>query len=899
MPGDSLAEYRKKRDFSKTAEPDGTQAPAAAGPLRFMVHKHDATRLHYDLRLELDGVMKSWAVPKGPSAATGEKRFATQTEDHPLSYASYEGVIAKGQYGAGPSLIWDAGTFAPDEKITPPFADRDKSESEFRKGLANGKIGVTFRGKKLKGSYALVQMKTKGEWLLLKHKDTAADPAEDILDDEASVATGYTLDDLRAGAIAHTEGTDWSFSPATISGAREAPLARVEPMLASATPLPRSGDYIFEPKLDGVRIIATLANGEVELRSRNGIDVTRAYPGIVAALKAQPAAAAVFDGEIVAIDPTGRPSFELLQQRMNLTDPTQVAQAERTIPTVLYVFDILHLDGYDLTRAPLRSRREVLARIVLPLAQFTQVFAIPAPADEAFDIAVAAGFEGIVAKRADSPYEPGKRSAAWLKRKWIDNDVFFVGGFTPGTGHRGTSFGGLVIGELVDGRLEYRGKVGSGFTDRLVRSLRSRLEELKQASSPFSSPTPDDRQATWVRPEIAIKVDYANRTAAGLLRAPIFKGEASPDPSPQVRADARRRVESHEPPALDSGGVAEQLRASKEKALLRGDGWQLAVTNLDKVLWPDSAGAGHTKRDVLVYAARIWPTVERHLRDRPLTLLRFPNGIHGKKFYQKHWEAELPPFVETLVMYSDGEGGDQRFLLCNNLPTLLWLCQLADIEWHAQLARIDGEPEAADLPRTFTGSSENLDRSVLNFPDFILFDLDPYIYAGHEKKGDEPQPNETAFARTSDVALSLKATLDSLGLSSFVKTSGATGLHIYVPVLRQLDYSVIRAAANTVCASLLAQRPNDVTMEWDTRKRTGKVFLDANQNARHKNLAVAYSPRAKPGATVSMPLRWDEVGKVRTSDFTLDTVPQLVEQRGDPWAHILTAKQDLHKLLGL
>lgn len=899
MPGDSLAEYRKKRDFSKTSEPDGSQSAAAAGPLRFMVHMHAATRLHYDLRLELGGVMKSWAVPKGPSAATGEKRFATQTEDHPLSYASYEGVIAKGQYGAGPSLIWDAGTFAPDEKITPPFADREKSEAEFRKGLANGKVGVTFRGKKLKGSYALVQMKNNGEWLLLKHKDAASDPAEDILDDDASVATGYTLDDLRAGAVAHTEGADWSFSPGTLSGARPGAITRIEPMLASATPIPRTGAYIFEPKLDGVRIIASVENGEVELRSRNGVDVTRAYPGVVAALKSQPVTSAVFDGEIVAIDPNGRPSFELLQQRMNLTDATQVAQAERTIPTVFYVFDLLHLDGFDLAKAPLSARREVLSRVVLPLAQFTQVFAIPASASEAFDIAVAAGFEGIVAKREDSLYEPGKRSAAWLKRKFIDNDVFFVGGFTPGTGHRGTSFGGLVIGELVDGRLEYRGKVGSGFTDKLVRSLRARFESLTQVESPFSGPTPDDRQATWVRPEIAIKVDYANRTAAGLLRAPIFKGEASSDPSPEVRVQAAARVAEHEPTAFDTGAIVQQLTSAREKALLKGDGWQLAVTNLDKILWPDAAGGGHTKRDVLVYAARIWPTVERHVRDRPLTLLRFPNGIHGKKFYQKHWDPELPPFVETLVMYSDGEGGDQRFLLCNNLPTLLWLCQLADIEWHAQLARIDGEPEATSLPRTFTGSSENLDRSLLNYPDFILFDLDPYIYAGHEKKGDEPQPNEAGFAQTSDVALSLKATLDSLGLSSFVKTSGATGLHIYVPILRQLDYSVIRAAANTVCAALLAQRPNDVTMEWDTRKRTGKVFLDANQNARHKNLAVAYSPRAKPGAPVSMPLRWDEVGKVKAADFTLDSVPSLATERGDAWAHILGAKQDLHKLLGL
>lgn len=894
MPGDALAEYRKKRDFSKTLEPDGASPAPAAGPLRFGVHKHAASRLHYDLRLELDGVLKCWAIPKGPSAAIGEKRFATQTEDHPLDYASFEGVIPKGQYGAGPSLIWDAGTFAPDEKITPPFTDRALAEAELRKGIANGKVGVTLRGKKLKGSYALVRMKDGNEWLLLKHKDAAANPAADILEDEASVATGFTLDDLRAGASLRAGEVDWSYSPAVLAGAKQASIAPVEPMLASATPIPRHGDYIFEPKLDGVRIIATVRDGTIELRSRNGIDVTVAYPGIVAALRAQPVTTAVFDTEIVAIDPAGRPSFELLQQRMNLTDPVQVAQAERTIPTVMYAFDILHLDGWDLTRVPLRARREVLARVVLPVSQFLPVFAIPASADEAFAIAVGAGFEGIMAKRADSLYEPGRRSAAWLKRKAVDNDVFLVGGFTPGAGHRNMSFGGLLIGEMVDGTLEYRGKVGSGFTDREVRALRARLDSLATDASPFSAPTPDDRTATWVRPELAIRVEYANRTKQQMLRAPIFKGEAGP----QALSVALALVAEEANGDTDVESVAAQITAAGAKAVLRGDGWQLPVTNLDKVLWP-APGGGSSKRDVLLYAARIWPVIERHIRARPLTLLRFPNGIDGKKFYQKHWDAELPPFVETVVMYADGEGGDRRFLLCNNLPTLLWLCQLADIEWHAQLARVSGLPDATHLPASFGGSAENLDRSLLNYPDFILFDLDPYIYAGNEKKGEEPQPNEAAFLRTSDVALSLKGILDSLGLESFIKTSGATGLHIYVPVLRQLDYSVIRAAANTICSALLAQRPDDVTMEWDTRKRTGKVFLDANQNARHKNLACAYSPRAKPGAPVSMPLRWDEVGRVRASDFTLETAPALVAERGDAWAHILSAKQDLHKILGL
>lgn len=895
MPGDSLSEYRRKRDFAKTAEPDGSAAREAEGPLRFMVHKHHARALHYDLRLELDGVMKSFAVPRGPSATTGEKRFATPTEDHPLDYASFEGLIGSGQYGAGPSLIWDAGTFAPDEKITPPFADRDFAQAEFRKGLENGKVGITFRGKKLKGSWALVRMKTNKEWLLLKHKDAASDPVDELTDDGASVATGYTLDDLREGAIAGTLDTDWSFSPAVLEGSRAAELVRIEPMLASATPIPGTGDWIFEPKLDGIRVVITIAGDHLELRTRGGMDVTATYPGIVAALRQQPVSSAVFDGEIVAITPEGRPSFELLQQRMNLHDPTQIATAERTIPTVLYLFDVMYLDGYDLTKVVLRDRKEVLARVVLPVPQLQETFAIPAEAGDAYRFAIDAGFEGLMAKRADSRYEPGKRSASWLKRKGTDTETFVVGGFTPGTGHRGTSFGGLVIGEWVDGALEYRGKVGSGFTDRDVRSLRSALDGLVTKTSPFAGPTQDDKTATWVQPAICIEVEYANRTAANLLRAPIFKGVAAGAAS-VLEVSPR---EASAPTHAASEAVVEQLRNAKGKALLRGSGWELAVTNLDKVLWPDAAGGGHSKRDLLIYAATIWPWVERHVRDRPMTLLRFPNGIHGKKFYQKHWDAGPPPFVETIVMYSDGEGGDQRFLLCNNLPTLLWLCQLADIEWHAHLARVTSGADAGQLPRTFVGSTENLEQSVLNYPDFILFDLDPYIYAGHEKKGDEPQPNELAFAQTSDVACSLREILDSLGLTSFVKTSGATGLHIYVPIVRNLQYSVVRAAANTVCMEILSRRGNDVTMEWDTKKRTGKVFLDANQNARHKNLAVAYSPRAKPGAPVSMPLRWDQVGKVKAADFTLDSVPPLVAEHGDPWAGIFEAKQDLHNILGL
>lgn len=894
MAADSLDEYRRKRDFGRTAEPDGKTAEDGAGPLRFVVHKHAASHLHYDLRLELDGVLKCWALPKGPSADPRERRFAARTEDHPLSYAGFEGVIPKGQYGAGPSLIWDAGTFSPDDKGRLFWDDRVGAEDQLRREIAAGKVSVTFRGKKLKGSWALVRTKDDGsQWLLLKHRDAAAREPDALLDDEASVASGLTLDDLRAGATPPV-APDWSFSPAVLPDAKPGPAARVEPMLATAAPIPSVRGLSYEPKLDGIRVLAYLDRGNVEMRSRGGHDITAGYPSIAVALRHEPVSTATLDGEIVAIGPDGKPSFELLQQRMNLQDPAAIAAADRDIPTVLFVFDIVHLDGYDLTRVALRERREVLSRVLLPIPHISQVTTIPAEQDDAFEAAVTAGFEGIIAKRDDSRYEAGRRSTAWLKRKALDRDVFVVGGWTAGTGHRAGSFGGLVLGEWVDGQLKYRGKVGTGFTDADVASLRVQLDAAGSPDSPFAGPTPDDRAARWVEPTLRIMVEYLNRTTAGVLRAPVFKGLVDESGNITWARPAPRQVG----PA--AGDVAGQLDRLRQRGALDGPGWSIPVTNLDKVLWPASDGVpGYTKRDLLRYAAAIFPSLQPHVADRPLTLLRFPEGIDGPRFYQKHWETQLPPFVETLEIYSEGEDKDQRFLLCNNLPTLLWLCQVADIEWHAMLSRVIAGPDGAELPATFTGSAARLEASMLNYPDFMLFDLDPYIYAGTEKAGDEPQPNEPAFARTAEVALYLKEILDSLGLTAFIKTSGATGLHLYVPLIRQFDFGVVRAAANTICLELVSRRPKDVTMEWSTSRRGGKVFLDANQNARHKNLAVAYSPRAKPGATVSMPLRWREVGVRSPRDFTMATVPGLVARNGDAWRDIFRAKQDLHALLGM
>ena len=892
-----LSDYDRKRDFAATPEPPPAPPGDGAGPLTFVVHKHSARRLHYDLRLELDGVLVCWAVPRGPSLDPAQRRLAVHVEDHPLEYQGFEGVIPADHYGAGPSQIWDAGTFSPDEGGPTWFDNRERAQGELRAGLAAGKISVTLRGSKLKGSWALVHTKpATNEWLLLKHRDEAARAEPDVLDQDRSVATGLTVEELRSRGSETSPPRPASGSPARTAGATPAPLTMLTPMLALAAPIPqREAGWSYEPKLDGLRALASIDHGSVTLRSRGGHDITMQYPEVAASLARQPMSACLLDGEIVAVNAAGHPSFELLQQRMNLQDRERIRAAAQAIRVVFFVFDVLHLDGYDLVGATLADRRACLDRALVPSGHVAPVATIDADAEAAFHLAVEAGFEGIVAKRDASRYEPGRRSDSWLKRKALDRDTFVVAGFTAGTGAREATFGGLLIGQPdADGKLVYRGRVGGGFTEPELLRVQGELQIRLTESSPFATATPDDRTATWVRPGLRIVVEYAGITSAGVLRSPVFKGFAG-EAAVEVHRQPEPGASRPDPPYQ---ALLDHLEHPAKRLTLEGNGWALPLTNLDKVLWPSTSDwPAITKRDLLRYAVLASSYALPHLRDRPLTLLRFPNGIAGKQFYQRHWEQDSPDFVERVTVFSEVEKRDRQVLLCNNLPTLLWLCQVADIEWHASLARIDPKPDALALPTSFTGSADAVDASVLNHPDFLLFDLDPYIYAGTERKGDEPQPNRGAFDRTCEVARALKRLLDSLGLVSFPKTSGATGVHIYVPVRRTLDYSVIRAASTTICAELAAQLPKDVTLEWVTERRTGKVFLDANQNARHKSLAAPYSPRAKPGGPVSLPQTWDELGRTYPGEVSLLDPDWL--SRPDPWHRIMETKSDIEAILGL
>ena len=922
---DALLRYRKKRDFTKTPEPESGAPPAAADDLTFVVQQHRATRMHWDFRLEVDGVLVSWAVPKGPSLNPKDKRMAAFVEDHPFDYGGFEGVIPKQNYGAGEVIVWDNGAYSPDEGGVCSWGDKAAGSARMSAEIAAGKVSFTLRGAKLKGSWTLVRT-ARGDgkdWLLIKHRDEHAS-TRDVLEDDRSVISGLTLRDLQDGRMPSMAAARGG---APHPAAKEAPFPdakTLRPMLPTLVErgFSRPG-WIFEAKMDGVRTLAFLRDGAVELRSRRGIAATAQYPEVVEAVASQSMRSAVFDGEIVAMGEHGVPDFQEIQTRINLSNSREIERVAAETPVYYYVFDLLYLDGYDLTKVPLIERKALLARALTPTPHLHYVDHVRDDGETMHASARELGFEGIVAKRADSAYEPDTRSRSWLKVKDVNEQEFVVGGYTEGEGSRKKTFGGLLIGYYdIDGGLRFASSVGSGLTDAALGRIAAKLKELETDDAPFINPpsTAGGRwnaggaaSCLWVRPELVAQVKFASWTRDGGLRAPVFLGmrddidpktvrrEEPAAQSVDVIVEASGPAPAERSIAAIAASVVGQLdSAAKDNMTLDIDGAQIKVTNLSKVFWPATETApARTKRELIRYYALVAPYLVPHLRDRPLTLTRYPNGIEAGSFYQKHWSQQYPREfrVDRVRLYSSRAEGDQEYIVCNNIQTLIWLAQLADIEMHASMARISPEPDAHDVPLTFAGSEENLQRSLLNYPDYLVFDLDPYIYAGSEKKGEEPALNRRAFEKTREIAFSLRDVLRQLRLSSFVKTTGKTGLHIYVPVLRQYTYGEIRAAADAVGRHMLQMHPNDLTMEWATEKRAGKIFFDHNQNARNKTLAAQYSLRPSPNAGASAPITWEELKTAYPTDFDIDTVPARLAKTGDLWANILASKQDLRALI--
>ncbi len=894
----SLDRYSAKRSFSRTPEPPPKVAGRRQGPLLFVVQKHAARRLHYDFRLELDGVLKSWAVPKGPSLDPADKRMAVEVEDHPFDYASFEGVIPEKQYGAGNVIVWDCGAYSPDEGAAYAFADREVAQTRLRAGLEAGKLSFFLCGEKLKGSFTLVKTRTADQWLLIKHKDRFAQP-NDVLARHLSVLSGASLDDL-----------DPAHPPVRLEAARLAPFGPSERFPVHLTPmLAESGDgartaagWRYEPKLDGYRVIAFVNGGEVRLQSRRGLDLTPCFPEIAAALAAHPAGQLILDGEIVALGADGRPSFNALQNRAQLKSAAEIAAAQRTSPVVLVCFDLLHFAGLNLRSAPYRDRRRYLCQCLLPGAHLQLVHASD-DAEQLYAASLQLGFEGVVGKRLDSPYREGRRSGDWRKLKATESGEFLIGGYTRGNGAR-EPLGALLLGYREGNELRYAGHVGSGLDDDNIAALLERTSKLKRADSPFAERPPLHRPTTWLTPRLVAEVSYSEWTPGGALRAPVFlRLRDDIDPRSVRRPRGRADTAAHATTG-DSAAVAqvlEQLENPAKSIHLQVGGARIGLSNLDRIYWP-AAGPGApavTKRDFLRYLVRIGRFMLPHLADRPLTMIRMPEGIRGERFFQKHWSHSLPEFVESVTVFSEHKDEQHRYLLANNLPTLLWLGQVGTLEFHVWHSRAQLSPEARGAKTDYASSLAALESSILNYPDYLVFDIDPYIYSGQEAPGAEPELNKRGFAGGKRVAFWLRSLLKEMSLEAIVKTSGKTGLHVFVPVLRTVNFDEARQICEMVGRHLMREHPKDITMEWAVQKRTGKIFIDYNMNVRGKTLNVAYSPRGVPGAPVSMPLTWEELEAAQPMDFTINNVPARLEKTGDRWHDVLESKQSLTKAFGV
>ncbi len=884
-----------------------------AGPLLFVVQKHAARRLHYDFRLELDGVLKSWAVPKGPSLDPADKRMAVQVEDHPFDYASFEGVIPEKQYGAGNVIVWDCGAYSPDEGAEYAFADREAAQARLRTGLDAGKLSFFLCGEKLKGSFTLVRTRTAEQWLLIKHKDRFAQ-VNDVLARHLSVLSGASLDAL-----------DPARPPVRLQASRLAPFGPHEAFPTQLRPmLAESGDgahtaagWRYEPKLDGYRVIAFVKDGQVRLQSRRGLDLTSCFPEIGAALATHPARDLVLDGEIVALGADGRPSFNALQNRAQLKSAADIAAAQRTSPVVLVCFDLLHFAGLNLRNAPYRDRRRYLCQCLLPGPHLQLVHASD-DAEQLYTASLQLGFEGIVGKRLESPYREGRRSADWLKLKATESGEFLIGGYTRGKGAR-EPLGALLLGYREGSELRYAGHVGSGLDDAKIAALIGRARKLERAGSPFAERPPLHRPTTWLTPRLVAEVSYSEWTPAGALRAPVFlRLRDDIDPRtvrrPPGRADpsaagtARGAVVATASPAGATGSepvvvaqVLEQLENPAKSVHLEVDGARIGLSNLDRIYWPATGprAPAITKRDFLRYLTRVGRFMLPHLIDRPLTMIRMPEGIQGERFFQKHWSHSLPEFVQSVTVFSEHKDEQHRYLLANNLPTLLWLGQVGTLEFHVWHSRAQLAPEAHGARTDYSSSLAALESSILNYPDYLVFDIDPYIYSGKEAPGAEPELNRRGFAGGKRVAFWLRALLKQMSLEAIVKTSGKTGLHLFVPIARTVTFDEARQICEMVGRHLMREHPQDITMEWAVQKRTGKIFIDYNMNVRGKTLNVAYSPRGVPGAPVSMPLTWEELEAAQPMDFTINNVPARLEKTGDRWHDVLESKQSLTKAFGV
>jgi len=849
-----LRSYGAKRDFAATPEPQPGATASEGSHERFVIQEHHARRLHWDLRLERDGVLSSWALPKGLPEAPGENRFAAATEDHPIEYLAFEGEIPRGQYGAGTMTVWDTGTY-------------ECLKWEPRK------VEVALHGKRVQGRYALFpigQGDAPKDWLIHR-MDPPADPSREPM----------------------PEG--------------------IVPMLARPGELPRPEDgWAYEIKWDGVRALAYCQPGELRLESRNLLDITAKYPELSELSRALGSRSAILDGEIVAFGADGRPSFSALQQRMQLSGAAQARRRMKDTPVTYVIFDLLWLEGHSLMEQPYSARRELLADL-RPVGSSLQVpDYLVGHGHELLQAVGEQGLEGVVAKRLASTYQPGRRTGDWLKIKRTGRQEFVVGGWLPGKGTRSRQVGALLLGvHDADGSLRYVGRVGSGFSERELGRLAALLEPLARERSPFAGAGPP-RGAFFCEPRLVVEVSFTEWTPDARLRHPVYLGlredkaanevvredapargttakavtrgaAARPAKAPKAKAKTPKSQTARTPKAKTKALQANtpKAKAKRPKAKAQGpvtpgsglgleytrsgaplahvEGHELKLSNLDKVLYPETA---FVKGGLIDYYVAAAPVLLPHLAGRPLTVTRWPDGVDGKSFFQKQAPAHRPGWVATATVPTERKQID--YVLAEDLATLVWLANLAAIELHTPLARA----------------------AAMQQPTAMVFDLDP---------GDPATVIECCR-----VALTLQGTFERLGLRSFAKTSGSKGLQVYVPINRpDASYQQTKAFARTVAELLEQSEPDLVVSRMTKSRRAGKVLIDWSQNDARKTTVCVYSMRATERPGVSTPLEWGEVsgaldsGEAARLAFTPEQVLERIGRLGDLFAEVLSLVQAL------
>ncbi|MGN7885923.1 DNA ligase D [Dyadobacter endophyticus] len=902
----SLTKYNEKRTFDKTPEPKGGKADNSE--LIFVIQKHDASRLHYDFRLEMGGVLKSWAVPKGPSTDPSVKRLAMMVEDHPYDYKDFEGIIPEGNYGAGTVMVWDFGTYEPLEEVDGKLRAVEGKKAREKlalKELHSGSLKVRLNGKKVKGEYALVKTKGMEEnaWLLIKHRDKFASE-DDITQKDRSAVTRRTLQGIEKDGdavwesnheekkSAETKGSAKSKAPKTEAKdpAEEAAAEKkspdfdvaailkkgkkqsfpddLQPMLATLVDRPFDDPgWEYEVKWDGYRALAYLNQGQANLRSRNKKSFNDKFYPIYQQLQDWKING-VIDGEIVVINEKGLSDFNALQNWRSEADGE----------LVYYAFDILWLEGKSLIHLPLTERKAILQSIVDENSPVQLGYSVSSEGNAFFEAAQKMGLEGVIAKKSDSEYYPGIRTRDWLKIKINKRQEVIIAGYTLNEGSS-KLFSALLLAAYEHGELHYVGKVGTGFKEKQQKEMMALFKPLVTKKSPFKEtpdynkpsrfrPNPPHANATWLKPELVCEISFAEITADGVFRHPSFEGMREDKSAKDVVREVEKSTDEVVDEAdHDTEKIIKKPAKAKRKTLLNPkeetqvrkiNGHEVKFSNLKKLYWPDDK---IHKSELINYYYQVAPFILPYLENRPLSLNRFPNGIQGKSFYQKDFTGKVPDWIKTTPYISQGE--NKNFMLCNDEATLLYMANLGAIDVNPWNSRIE--------------TPDN--------PDWCLLDLDPDA--------------TNTFEQVIETAQAIKGLLDSLNVPSYCKTSGSTGLHIYIPLGARYSYDQCQLFAEWVAGQIQHQLPDFTSVERLTKNRKGKLYIDYLQNRPKATLAAPYSVRPKPGATVSMPLHWDEVKKgLQLKDFTIYNAIERIQLEGDLFKPVLGEGIDLEEVIG-